>query len=98
MTLGSEARIMLVASVAFCAPMVGASAQDDATSTNGSDASTGETQPVASEKEETGGFWDWIDHNIEYPDANSPDNQRPQTGGGGKGGGGDSGSGGGHGS
>lgn len=101
MTLGSEARIMLVASVALCAPMVGALAQDDAASMNGSDAAADDAQPVAGEKEEAGGFWGWINDNIEYPDANSSNNQRPNPGGGGdggKGGGGDSGSGGGHGS
>lgn len=103
MTLGSEARIMLVASVALCAPMVGARAQDDAVSMNGSDAAADEAQPVASEKGEAGGFWGWLNDNIEYPDANSSNNQRPRPGGGGNGGGGtggggDSGSGGGHGS
>lgn len=43
-------------------------------------------------------FWDWIDNlETEYPDADSPDLQRPHSGGDGDSWGGESGGGGGHG-
>lgn len=98
MKFGTEARIALVALVGLCVPTAGALAQSDPDSANGLDAPASEAIPGASQEEDAQGFWDWADNiEIEYPDAQSTDFQRPYSGGREGGGGGDSGGGGGHG-
>ncbi len=96
MTLKTQAKITLVASVGLCAPFAVASAQDDADSSNGLETPPPEATAEAAQDEDVHGFWDWVEENItiEYPDGQSPDDGR---GGDGRGGGGDSGGGGGHG-
>ncbi len=98
MTLRTQAKITLVASVGLCAPFAVASAQDDADSSNGLETPPPEATSEAAQDEDVRGFWDWVEENItiEYPDGQSPDDDRGGDGRGG-GGGGDSGGGGGHG-
>lgn len=95
MTLWTQARIALVASVGLCTPSVVAWTQDDTDSSNGSESASSGADSIADEDEEASGFWGWVEENIpvEYPDVQSEGNQRPRSGGGG----GDSGGGGGHG-
>ena len=90
MTLRTQAKITLVASVGLCAPFAVASAQDDADSSNGLETPPPEATSEAAQDEDVRGFWDWVEENItiEYPDGQSPGDDR---------GGGDSGGGGGHG-
>jgi len=95
MTLRTQATISLVASIGLCAPFAVASAQDDADSSNGLETPPPEATAEAAQDEDVGGFLDWVEKNItiEYPDSQSPVDDR----GGDHGGGGDSGGGGGHG-
>ncbi len=98
MTLRTQATITLVASVGLCAPFAVVLAQDDADSSSGLETPPPEATAEATQEEDAGGFWGWVEENItiEYPDGQSPDDGRSGDGRGG-GGGGDSGGGGGHG-
>lgn len=101
MTFWTQARMMLAASVALWAPFAVALAQDDASLSNGPEATPSAASLSAGQEKDVSGFWGWVEKNIsvEYPDEQSEENQRPRSGdgGGGSGGGGDSGGGGGHG-
>ena len=93
MTLRTQARIALIASIGLCASFAVALAQDDAEKSDGLETPPPDATAEAAQDEEGRGFWDWIKENITIENSNDGSQGKHRDD---NRGGGDSGGGGGH--